>query len=532
MITQTARAGERLQLQQYNAAVDLIDHNLGAGRGGKTAVIDDDGSYTYAELSERVDRSANALRELALEPEQRLMLCLTDSIDFPACFLGAIKAGIVPVPVNTMCPADDYAWMLADSRAKAAIVSSARLPEFEEAARMADWPGRIVVSGKGDGRLPLLAELLDASSPVAAAATTRPDDVCFWLYSSGSTGKPKGVVHLQTSLMQTAKLFGQGILGITESDLIYSSAKLFFAYGLGNALTFPLAAGATSILHSARVTPQTVGTILRKQAPTIFCGVPTLFNSLLASADLPGDGEHNLRFCTSAGEALPERVGRVWRELTGVDIVDGIGSTEMLHIYVSNRPGSVRYGSTGRPVPGYHVRLTGENGADVALGEIGEMMVSGPTSAACYWNNRERTRSAFLGEWVRTGDKFRETPEGYFVHCGRSDDMLKVSGNWVSPVEVEAALMTHDAVFEAGVIGVVDENGLIKPKAFLVVKPGVAPDPELARALQNYAGSRLPQFKCPHWIEFVEALPKTATGKLQRYRLHGGSEMSRTGVVR
>jgi len=525
------RETTEMPLPQYNAAADLIDRNLATGRGNKIAVIDDSGSYTYAALAERVDRCVNGLREFGIEPEQRILLCLLDSIDFPTCFLGAIKAGIVPIPVNTMCPALDYAWVLTDSRATAAIVSAARMQEFVEAARMADWHGRIVVSGASDGGHASLGDLLGAASPLAATTDTRPDAVCFWLYSSGSTGKPKGAVHLQTSLVQTAELFAQGVLGITEHDVIFSSAKLFFAYGLGNSLTFPMAAGATSILLSSRVTPQAVIAILRERKPTIFCGVPTLFNALIASPDLPRFGEHNLRFCTSAGEALPERVGRAWREQTGVDIVDGIGSTEMLHIFVSNRPAAVRYGTTGQPVPGYRVRLTGDHGAEVPRGEIGEMLVNGPTAAACYWNNPERTRATFFGGWVRTGDKFRQTPEGDFVHCGRSDDMLKVSGNWVSPVEVESALMAHDAVFEAGVIGTPDENGLIKPKAFLVLKPGVAAGPELARTLQEFAASRLPHYKQPHWIEFVDALPKTATGKLQRYLLYKvQNETSNIGV--
>jgi len=514
------RTIDAVQLPLYNAAIDLVQRNLDRGRAGKMAIIDDWGSYTYATLAERVNRCANALLDFGLEPEHRLILCLLDSVDFPTCFLGAMEAGIVPIPVNTMCPAHDYAWILADSRAKAAVVSDARLPEFVEATRIAAWSGRFIVSGKSDGERPALRDLMDAASVVANPAATRPDDVCFWLYSSGSTGRPKGAVHVHTSLIQTADLFAQAILGITERDLIYSSAKLFFAYGLGNALSFPMSCGATSILHSGRVTPQAVNAILRDHRPTIFCGVPTLFNALLASPGLPKFGEHNLRFCTSAGEALPERVGRAWREHTGVDIVDGIGSTEMLHIFVSNRPGEVRYGTTGRPVPGYRVRLAGENGDDVRPGEIGEMQVSGPTAAACYWNNREKTRSTFLGEWVRTGDKFFQTPEGDFVYCGRSDDMMKVSGYWVSPAEVESELMAHEAVFEAGVIGVADEDGLIKPKAFLVLKPGVSETADVARSLDAFAKSRLPQYKCPRWIAFLDSLPKTATGKLQRYLLH------------
>ncbi|MGD0434837.1 MAG: benzoate-CoA ligase family protein [Bryobacteraceae bacterium] len=518
------------QFPRYNAAADLIERNV--SRGGKVAVIDEAGSHTYGELAERVHRCANALREFGVECEQRVVLCLFDSIDFHACFLGAIEAGAAPIPVNTLLTAADYAFILADSRPQAAIVSEARMPALLEGARLADWRGRFIVAGKGDGAYPVLADLATRASSASTVAPTRPDDVCFWLYSSGSTGDPKAVMHLQTSLVQTAERFGQGILGMTERDIVYSAAKLFFAYGLGNALSFPMSVGATSILLSGRPTPPTVNAILRNQRPTIFCGVPTLFNSLLASADSPQAGEHALRLCTSAGEALPEQLGRSWKEHTGVDIVDGIGSTEMLHIFVSNRPGSVRYGRTGRPVPGYRVRLVDDTGLDVAPGEVGEMLVSGPSAAAGYWGNAEKTRTTFLGEWVRTGDKFRETAEGDFVYCGRRDEMLKVSGNWVSPMEVESALMAHDAVFEAAVVGAADESGLVKPLAFVVLRPDVAAEPRLVEALQDFVKTRLAPYKYPRWIEFIDALPKTATGKIQRFVLQRRANATHGEVAR
>jgi benzoate-CoA ligase len=513
----------------YNAAVDLIDRNLAAGRAARTVYIDEAGRYSYGELAERVDRCANALLSLGLEPAQRVVLALLDTIDFPACFLGAIKAGVVPIPANTLLQPADFAHMLADSRAPALVVSEALLPKLLEAAGLADWDGLIIVSGGAElGRLKLDRLMADAASS-AAAAQTRPDDTCFWLYSSGSTGRPKGTVHVQTSLIETARLFGQGVLGIGEGDLVYSAAKLFFAYGLGNALTFPMAVGASAVLVSGRPTPDVVAQVLRRHEPSLFCGVPTLYSALLASRDLPGRGEHALRLCTSAGEALPVDVGRAWTERTGVEIVDGIGSTEMLHIFVSNRPGAVRYGVTGQPVPGYRVRLVDESREEVMRGEIGEMEVSGPTAAARYWNNEDKTRSTFMGEWVRTGDKFRQDEAGDYVHCGRADDMLKVGGIWVSPMEVESALLGHPAVQEAAVIGVGDAAGLIKPKAFVVLKPGSAPAAELDQALKEHVKNRLAPYKYPRWIEFVDELPKTATGKIQRHILRSREAAERPG---
>jgi benzoate-CoA ligase len=352
-----------------------------------------------------------------------------------------------------------------------------------------------------------------------APAPTRADDPCFWLYSSGSTGTPKGTVHVQTSPMRTAELYAQPILGIHESDVVFSAAKLFFAYGLGNALSFPLSVGATTVLLGERPTPAAVCRILRQYRPTIFYGVPTLYSALLSSPELPERAELNLRCCTSAGEALPPDVGRRWLEHTGVDILDGLGSTEMLHIFLSNRPGEVRYGTSGKPISGYQIRLVDEEGKPVAKGEIGELHVAGPTSAAFYWNNRDKSRSTFLGQWTKSGDKYIEGDDGYFTYCGRADDMLKVSGIWVSPFEVEAALASHEAVLEAAVVGHADESDLIKPKAFVVLRPNVAATADLSVALQQHVKSRLAPYKYPRWIEFVSDLPKTATGKIQRFKL-------------
>jgi benzoate-CoA ligase len=361
----------------------------------------------------------------------------------------------------------------------------------------------------------MLARASDRFAPVPTTC----DDVCFWLYSSGSTGTPKGTLHLHSSLIQTAELYARPILGIREDDVVFSAAKLFFAYGLGNALTFPLAVGATAVLMAERATPAAVFKRLQQHRPTIFYGVPTLYGMLLASPELPARSDMALRVCTSAGEALPADIGRRWTEHFGIEILDGIGSTEMLHIFISNRPGEVRYGSTGKPVPGYAIRLADEHGNQVPAGELGELQISGPTSAIQYWNNRAKSLATFVGEWTKAGDKYSCDAEGYYTYGGRSDDMLKVSGMYVSPFEVEAALVTHPDVLEAAVIGAPDENQLIKPKAFVVIKPGTGADAALAEALKRHVKDRLAPYKYPRWVEFLPELPKTATGKIQRFKL-------------
>jgi len=507
--------------ERFNAAHDLIERNLRAGRARKLAFIDDAGACSYGELAVRAARFAAGLIRLGIEPRDRVLLCLKDGIDFPISFLGSILAGIIPVPLNTLLAASDYAYILADSEAVALVVTEQLWPQLASIASGARSLRHVVISGEGPRRrgIHAFSELQADSPQTLVPADTQRDDSAFWLYSSGSTGAPKGTVHVHSSPIQAAALYAQGTLGLRESDVVLSAAKLFFAYGLGNALTFPLAIGATAVLMAERPTPSSIAARLRSHRPTVFSGVPTLFASLLASGALPARDELSLRLCNSAGEALPEELARRWRERTGVEILDGIGSTEMLHIFISNRPGRIRHGTLGRPVAGYEAKIVDDSGAPVADGEVGDLLVRGPTSARYYWNQPQRTRATFLMPWIRTGDRFRVDEEGHYVFAGRGDDMLKVGGIYVSPIEVESALVAHPAVHEAAVVGREDPDRLIKPQAFVVLAPGYTACAALAAELQSFIKSRLAPYKYPRWIEFLDDLPKTATGKIQRYKL-------------
>ena len=495
----------------YNAAVDLIERNLRDGRAGRTAIVDDRGSTTYAQLSELVNRAGNVLRSLGVMQEQRVLIAMTDSVEHVALFWGAIKAGIVPVPVNTMLTSADYAYLISDSRARIAFASPSLVERIEPALEPEQ---QLVVAGEQ------LDKLLALASPGLEPAATSSDEVAFWLYSSGSTGKPKGALHVHTDLVRTAELYGTGVLGIRPDDVVYSAAKLFFAYGLGNSMTFPFAVGATAVLLGERPTPAAVMRLLRERQPTLFYGVPTLYAALLADeTNRRETASPRLRLCVSAGEPLPREVGERWKARFGADVLDGIGSTEMLHIFLSLREGDLRYGTTGKAVPGYELEIVDESDRPVAAGEIGELKVCGPSSAIGYWNNRARSLATFRGGWTYTGDKYRQDSDGYYVYCGRSDDMIKAGGIWVSPAEVESALIGHDSVLEAAVVGHADEHGLQKPKAYIVCKAGVETGAALGEELKRFVKDRLAPFKYPRWIEFVEALPKTATGKIQRFKL-------------
>ena len=510
--------------QVYNAAHDLLARH--SGRADKAAFIDASSGeqLSYGELENQAHQFANALRSLGFAPESRIVVAMLDTPRWPVVFLGCILAGVVPVAVNTLLTTADFDFMLRDSRAQGLVVSKALLPAFEPLLGQIDTLRSVIVDGGGDlaGDVVVsqsnlsLAQVIRAQAATKIIAPTSADDICFWLYSSGSTGAPKGTVHLHSHLIQTAELYGRGVLGINESDVVYSAAKLFFAYGLGNSLTFPMCVGATTVLLPARPTPADVFGVLEKFQPTIFYGVPTLYAALLSHPARPARSALNLRLCTSAGEALPAEIGRRWTAEYGCEILDGIGSTEMLHIFLSNRPGQVRYGTTGQAVPGYLLRIVGDDGTLCGVGEIGELQISGPSAAIMYWNNRAKTKATFAGEWTKSGDKYTVDADGFYTYGGRSDDMLKVGGIYVSPFEVEACLMAHTAVLEAAVIGVMDGEELVKPKAFVVLKAGeVATEADL----QAHVKQALAPYKYPRWIDFVSELPKTATGKIQRFKL-------------
>ena len=497
---------------------------------GDTGVAFEDPSRTLARdaLATATRRFAGALTDSGIGRERRLVMLMLDTVDFPIVFWGALRAGVIPVPVNTLLTPELIAYILADSRAEAVAVSEPLLAAFLPVFRASPSLRKIIVS-RPDGAPPAavddpravsLPDFLASGDPATGTVEASADEVAFWLYSSGSTGMPKGVRHVHGSLRATADTYGAGVLKIEPGDTMFSIAKAFHAYGLGNAMTFPMAVGARTVFLPDRPTPDAVLAMMQRYEPSIFAGVPTLFAALLAHPMIgPKAGSPRLRRCISAGEALPEDVGVRWRATVGVDILDGIGSTEMLHIFISNRADDVRYGTSGKPVPGYEAMVVDEHDRPVPHGEAGELVVRGPSAADGYWNQRDKSRRTFRGEWTYTGDTYSRDAQGYYRFLGRRDEMLKVSGVWVSPFEVEEALIAHPAVLEAAVVGKEDRDGLTKPRAFVVLNAPAADPDALRQELREHVKQRVGVWKYPRWIEFTDGLPKTATGKIQRFRL-------------
>ena len=506
--------------ETFNAASYFVDRHVAEGRGSHPAIECGSERVTYAQFAEKVNRVGNLLRDqFQVRIEERVLLLLPDGPEFIYCFFGALKIGAVPVPVNTLWKAPDYEYVLNDSRARVLIMSDALLLQIEAIppARLR-YLRHIVIIGDR------LADLMASASPRLEAEPTSRDDAAFWLYSSGSTGFPKGCVHLHHDMVACADTYAKGVLQIKANDRCFSVAKLFFAYGLGNAMYFPFAVGATTILWPGAPTAANVYSVIEAYRPTLFFSVPTNFAMLLAHRRAGADFDlSSIRHAVSAGEALPAALFERFKQRFGVEILDGIGSTEVLHIFISNRPGAVRPGSSGQIVPGYEARIVDEHNQPVATGEIGNLVIRGDSTCSAYWNKHEKSKEAIEGHWIRTGDKFVQDEDGYFWYAGRSDDMLKVGGIWVSPVEVENALIEHASVMECAVVGRCDQDGLTKPAAYVVVTDDVEATPELAAELQSWVTSKLADYKRPRWVEFVPQLPKTATGKIQRFKLRAAA---------
>jgi benzoate-CoA ligase len=510
---------------RYNAAADFLDGNLAAGRGGRAAIRTASGEeWTYEQVADAADRWGGALAELGVEVENRVLLCVLDGPEFAAAFFGTIKLGAVPVPVNTNLTADDYAYLLLDSRAKVAVVSEGLADVLRAARARSPFLRHLVVVGEAGPAEVSYAELVRGARPLEGPADTQRDDMCFWLYSSGTTGRPKGVVHLQHDMRVCTELYAKPVLGIGDFDTTFSVAKLYFAYGLGNGLYFPFAVGATTVLLDGPPAPPTVLELVTRLRPTLYFGVPTSYAAILAAPESQWAGADfgSVRACVSAGEPLSGSLLRRWRERTGTWILDGIGSTEICHIFISNRLDDVRPDSSGRIVEGYEARIVDDDGTLVPDGEVGNLLVKGDSTCAFYWNQHERTKQTIQGEWIVTGDKYVRDAEGYLTYQGRADDMLKVSGIWVSPTEVEGTINGHDQVLECAVVGVPDEQQLVQTIAYVVLRDGAPADASTEAALRSFVRDRLAHYKCPREFRFVDSLPKTATGKIQRFRLRSG----------
>jgi benzoate-CoA ligase family protein len=501
----------------YNAATTFVDNNIAEGRGGKVAIYYEDQKITYQEVFEKVNRTGNALKELGIGVENRVLVILPDLPEFAYSFFGAIKIGAVTVPTNPWMFAKDYEYLINDSRAQAIIVHESTFPEIEKIRDVRPFLKHIIVVGTPRGKALAYDRMIARASEKLEAEKTTRDDVCFWGYTSGSTGNPKGAVHLQHDMITISDLFVKPVLGMNEEDLCFSASKMFFSYGLGNSLYFPFRFGASTVLWPEKPDPEKILQVIEKYKPTFFFSVPTLFARFLRvekEYDLS-----SLRICLSSGEPLPPAIFHQWKERTGLELLDVVGSTEATHDFLANRPGRAKAGSSGEVTPAFEAKIVDDEGREVPVGEVGNLLVKGDATAPYYWNKHEQTKRMMLGEWLKTGDTYYCDADGYYWYCGRSDDMMKVGGLWVSPIEIENTLMEHPAVLESGVIGAADSDGLLKPKAYVVLKGEYKPSDQLRVDLQNLVKSKLAPYKYPRWVEFVDDLPKTVTGKIQRFRL-------------
>jgi benzoate-CoA ligase len=509
----------------FNVATHFVDRNVSEGRGQKIAIECGEQRITYQQLLERVNRTGNALKKLRVRTEERVALLLLDTPEFAYCFFGGIKIGAVPIPINTLLKPAEYEYILNDSRARLIIVSASLYPQIQAIPKdRLRYLETIVIAGESQDGLPSLEVLISDSPDALQAEPTCKDDAAFWLYSSGSTGFPKGCVHLHHDMVVCAELYAKAVLGITENDRFFSVAKLFFAYGLGNGLYFPFSVGATTILWPGSPAPPNVYKVIEQFKPTLFFSVPSNYASLLAyaleHAEEPAKFDlSSVGYAVSAGEALPAPIYHRFKERFKVEILDAIGSTEALHMFIANRPGAVRPGSSGQVLPGYEARIVDEHGQTLPDNQVGNLLIKGDAVCSCYWNQHEKTKETIQGHWLHTGDKYYRDADGYYWYVGRSDDMLKVKGMWVSPIEIETVLLEHPQVQEAAVVGYADSNQLIKPAAHVVLKNGSHGDAALTEQLKQLISSRLAAHKCPQRFEFVSELPKTATGKIQRYKL-------------